>query len=359
MLNKDTRETIGIVLLNLGGPDSLEAVRPFLFNLFSDREIIRLGPSFLQKPIARLISRFRSQKTARMYSLIGGKSPILDITTAQGEALQECLNTAVEKLRSSEDKTSQLPGSVPSQTCFKVYIGMRYWHPFIKDTVQNIFKDGVQHIIVLTLYPQYSVATTGSAVSEFKRAVGKLRPPDTGLRIQYIEQWYDFPPYIDAVSDLIYNSISSFPEEGIDILFSAHNLPEKFVSNGDPYIEHTKCTVQEVMKRLSAEPYNITGLKWHLAFQSKSGPVPWMKPTTDEIIVKLAGEGIRNLLVVPISFVSDHIETLYEIDMLYHQLAARHGVTLKRCQSLNTTEKFINTLKEIILQKVSTQEEET
>jgi ferrochelatase len=291
-----------------------------------------------------------------MYSLIGGKSPILDITTAQAEALQKSLNTEVEKLRSSKDKTSQLPSSLPSQARFKVYIGMRYWHPFIKDTVRKIFEDGVKHIIVLTLYPQYSVATTGSAVSAFKRAIERLRITDSGFLVQYIEQWYDFPLYIDAVSDLIYNSISLFPEEKIDILFSAHNLPEKFIRDGDPYVEHTKCTVQEVMKRLSAEPYTITGIKWHLAFQSKSGPVPWMKPTTDEVIVKLAGEGIRNLLVVPISFVSDHIETLYEIDILYHQLAAQHGVTLKRCKSLNTTGKFINALKELIFQKVSARE---
>ncbi|TNF53555.1 ferrochelatase, partial [bacterium] len=190
------------------------------------------------------------------------------------------------------------------------------------------------------------------------RAVEGLQIKESTLQIQYIQEWYDFPPYIDAVSDLIYSGISSFQEEKIDILFSAHNLPEKFIRDGDPYVEHTKCTVQEVMKKLSAEPYNITGMRWHLAFQSKSGPVPWMKPSTDEVVVKLAGEGIRNLLVVPVSFVSDHIETLYEIDILYHQLAARHGITLKRCQSLNTTGKFINALKELILQKVSAQEGE-
>jgi ferrochelatase len=293
-----------------------------------------------------------------MYSLIGGKSPIFDITTAQAEALEISLNTEVEKLKSSEDKTSQLPSFLPSQTRFKVYIGMRYWHPFIKDTVQEILEDGVKQIIVLSLYPQYSVATTGSSVSEFKRAVEGLQTEGSILQIQYIEQWYDFPPYIDAVSDLIYNGISLFQEKKMDILFSAHNLPENFIRDGDPYVEHTKCTVQDVMKRLSAEPYTITGIRWHLAFQSKSGPVPWMKPATDEVIVRLAGEGIRNLLVVPISFVSDHIETLYEIDILYHQLAARHGVTLKRCRSLNTTETFINALKELILQKVLAREGE-
>jgi len=169
----NNKETTGVLLLNLGGPDSLKAVRPFLYNLFSDREIIKLGPAFLQKPIAFLISSLRAKKTAGMYSLIGGKSPILDITTAQAQALEKALNDSSLNLH-------------PSSLSFKVYTGMRYWHPFIKDTVEKILQDGIKHLIVLSLYPHYSKATTGSAIAEFKRAVENFRIPHSAFRIQYI-----------------------------------------------------------------------------------------------------------------------------------------------------------------------------
>ena len=156
-LKEDKEIRKGVLLLNLGGPDSLEAVRPFLFNLFSDREIIKLGPSFLQRPIAWMISRLRSRRTKTMYRLIGGKSPILSITTAQAEGLEKALNK-----RGEQDKKNLK---------FKVYIGMRYWHPFIKDTVQKMVHEGVKDIIVLALYPHYSKATTGSSMNDFKRCI--------------------------------------------------------------------------------------------------------------------------------------------------------------------------------------------
>ncbi len=321
------REITGILLLNLGGPDSLKAVKPFLYNLFSDREIIRLGPSFLQRPIAWLISSLRSSKTEHMYKTIGGKSPIRDITEAQAKALEKSLN-------SSHD--------------FKIYIGMLYWHPFIADTVDKVLDEGIKRLIVLTLYPHYSKATTGSAITEFKRVI---RGRD--INVQYIEQWYDFPPYIDSLAELVYRGISEFDINDIHLLFSAHSLPETFIKEGDPYVDHVKATIKEIMRRFSRDPYNISGLHWHLAFQSKSGPVKWLQPATDETIIKLAKTGVKNVFVVPISFVSDHIETLYEIDILYKELAAEHGVTLKRCHSLNTSEKFIAALKELVLSKIT------
>ena len=315
-------------MLNLGGPDSLQAVRPFLYNLFSDREIIRLGPPFLQKPIAWLISTLRSKKAESMYSLIGGKSPILDITMSQAEALEKELN----KTTSGEPR-------------YKVYIGMRYWYPFIKETVNNILKDGVSRLIVLSLYPHYSKATTGSSVDDFKRVIGK------DINIDYIEQWYDFPAYIDSLADLIASGTDEFRESGFDILYSAHSLPQSFIDEGDPYLDHIKQTINKVNERLAEEPYNITDLKWRLSFQSKTGPVKWLEPSTEETINKLSEEGCRNLFVVPISFVSDHIETLYEIDIQYKELAEEKGINLKRCASLNISEKFISALKELIINK--------
>jgi ferrochelatase len=158
--------TTGVVLLNLGGPDSLEAVRPFLFNLFSDRDIIRLGPAFLQKPIARLISNLRSKKTREMYSQIGGKSPILDITRAQAVALENVLNESAERRAQNTYNLASTHGAKK----YKVYIGMRYWNPFMRDTVREILEDGVKDIVVLSLYPHYSKATTGSSISDFKKS---------------------------------------------------------------------------------------------------------------------------------------------------------------------------------------------
>jgi len=246
--------------LNLGGPDSLQAVKPFLYNLFSDREIIKLGPSFMQKPLAWLISTVRSHKTRKMYSLIGGKSPILDITKAQAELLEKALNG--------------LRFTVHGSRLFRVYTGMRYWHPFIKDTVDEILKDGIRHIIVLTLYPHYSRATTGSAIAEFKKAIERFTVHGSRFTVKYIEQWYDFPPYIEAITELINKGLSGFNEtdeiprpdrfgtrndnsgrlhgkEDITLLYSAHNIPKTFIKKGDPYLEHIKSTITAVNKRLS------------------------------------------------------------------------------------------------------------
>jgi ferrochelatase len=338
--NKDNSETIGVVLLNLGGPDSLQAVRPFLYNLFSDRDIIKLGPSLLQKPIAWLLSTLRSKKTAGMYDLIGGKSPILDITTAQAEALEKELNEGSGIRSAGPDSKGQGSG-----VNFKVYIGMRYWHPLMEETAKKIIENGITRLIVLSLYPHYSKATTGSSVADFKKTI-------TGedLKIQYIEQWPDFPPYIDALAELVAGGISKLEGNEFDLLYSAHSLPKSFIDEGDPYLNHIKTTIEKVNKRLSGEPYNMTGLNSLLSFQSKTGPVKWLEPSTEETIIMLSKGGCKNLLVVPISFVSDHIETLYEIDILYKELAAKHGINLIRCRALNTSDKFILAMKELVLE---------
>ncbi|MBI4653839.1 MAG: ferrochelatase [Nitrospirae bacterium] len=371
MLVPEHSDPIGILLLNLGGPDSLQAVKPFLYNLFSDREIIKLGPAFLQKPLARLISDLRSKKVEKMYSLIGGKSPLLDITMAQAEALEKALN------KKSEVKNSSLV-TRHSSLSFKVYIAMRYWHPFISDTVKEIIKDGVKHLVVASLYPHYSRATTGSAISEFKRVVTRLMPHVSRLTIQYIEQWYDFPPYIEALAGLIHNGISKFNEdhssptplpdtsgegargrvENVDILYSVHSLPQSFIDEGDPYLEQIKATITAINSSLVIEPAlslskgHSSLVRWHLSFQSKTGPVKWLEPATDKTIIRLANEGCKNLFVVPISFVSDNIETLYEIDILYKEIAEKHGINFRRCEALNTSEKFIEVLKELVLTNV-------
>lgn len=323
----------GILLLNLGGPDSLTAVRPFLFNLFSDREIIRLGPSFLQGPIAYLISSFRAGKTEKAYGLIGGKSPIRDITFAQAEALETALN----------QKQASAAGDKPAR--LKVFVAMRYWHPLIGEVVPELYKNGIRRLIVLSLYPHYSVATTGSSLSKL-RDVSRKYPIETFN----ILSWFDHPLYIDALIGSIEEGMKLFgmrsagaagTASDVHVLFSAHSLPVKFIEEGDPYAEQTKGTINAITKRLD--------IKWSLSYQSKSGPVKWLGPSTDQMIEELAGKGVKDLLVVPISFVSDHIETLYEIDILYKEMAKKLGMRLERAASLNTSRFFISALQNIVL----------
>ncbi len=347
------RKTIGILLLNLGGPDSLQAVRPFLFNIFSDREIIRLGPPFLQRPIAWLMSRLRSRKTEEMYRRIGGKSPILGITTAQAKALEKALNErhgetetrgngATEKGIQGESEIQNFvasPSHRVSASSFKVYVGMRYWRPFIEDTMAQMYYDGIRTVLALSLYPHYSLATTGSAERRFK-AVIRQYPIESFC----VSSWYNHPIYVEALVESIKEGLTSFRDTDAEVLFSAHSLPLNIIESGDPYVSHIAATIEEVAKR--------TNVPWHLAYQSKSGPVRWLEPSTEDKIRELAEKGVRNLLVVPISFVSDHIETLYEIDILYKNFAERLGMTLVRAESLNTRPLFIKALDDIVRKSV-------
>ncbi|MFI5294543.1 MAG: ferrochelatase [Thermodesulfovibrionales bacterium] len=328
---------IGILLLNLGGPDSLGAVRPFLFNLFSDREIIRLGPSFMQKPLAYLISTMRHKKTEGYYRLIGGKSPIFEITNKQARALEKALNE--QSVISSQLDQPSTFSLQPSS--FKVFIGMRYWHPSIEATVPEIFHQGIKRVIALGLYPHYSIATAGSSFSKMNEVVSRFP-----VEVFTISSWHDHPLYIESLVEKIQRGMDFFHsregvrEDNVHVLFSAHSLPKKFIEEGDPYVEQIKGTIDEITKRAKIE--------WDLSYQSKSGPVEWLEPSTDEMIKELAGRGVKNLLVVPISFVSDHIETLYEIDILYKDMAKSLGMRLERAESLNTSPLFISALAEIV-----------
>ena len=333
-----------VLLLNLGGPDSLGAVKPFLFNLFSDREIIRLGPSFLQKPIAYLISSLRGKKTEEFYSLIGGKSPICDITFAQAKALEEALNkSGVSNQESGENDPSRLTSHVSRS--LKVSVAMRYWHPLIEKVVPELYDSGIRRLIVLSLYPQYSVATTGSSLNKLREVTEKY-----GIEIFSILSWFDHPLYIDALVDEIRKGLKAFNSSlithhsslsEVHVLFSAHSLPVKFIEEGDPYVDQIKGTIKEITKKIN--------ISWSLSYQSKSGPVQWLGPSTDKEIEDLAEKGIKNLLVVPVSFVSDHIETLYEIDILYKKMAEALGMRLERTASLNTSPLFISALRDIVL----------
>ena len=315
------QENIAVVLLNLGGPERLEDVEPFLFNLFSDRMIIRLGPAFMQKTIARFISRRRAPKSSQTYAKIGGGSPLGKITADQATALEK-----------------DLAGSGP----FKVAVAMRYWHPRAKETLAQLQKENIRRIIALPLYPHYSIATTGSSVADLVEA-GKLISPD--FEIATIEPWPVQPEYINALAATIKKGVELFGGKELQVVYSAHSLPAKFIQEGDPYVEHLKQTIQAVE--------SITAMPGKLCFQSRSGPVEWLSPSPPDMLKQLAEEGCKNVLMVPISFVSDHVETLYEIDMLYHDMAQDLGIRMERTVSLNCIPEFIDALKELVLKKIS------
>ncbi|MBF0457649.1 MAG: ferrochelatase [Nitrospirae bacterium] len=319
-------ETIGVLLLNLGGPDTLEAVRPFLYNLFSDRLIIKLGPPFMQKPIAAMIAATRAEKSRSMYAQIGGGSPLSRITTAQAEALSNCLN---------EDVSNNQPP-------FAVFTGMRYWAPYIEDAVKTACDAGIREFVALSLYPHYSLATTGSSYAELERALSKKKYP---VHCRYIRSWPDNALYIAALSELINEGIAGFEGRRPHIIFSAHALPEYFITQGDPY-------VAEINKTIDALMPTVKDYETHLSYQSRSGPVKWLAPSTEATIETLASSGVRDTLIVPISFVSDHIETLYEIDIYYKDFALKRGIILKRVKSLNTHPVFIQALKALILEEL-------
>ncbi|SDZ81750.1 ferrochelatase [Desulfuromusa kysingii] len=311
---------IALILLNMGGPDSLEAVEPFLYNLFSDRELIQLpAGALLQKPFAKLISHFRAKKVVENYRTIGGQSPLLEWTKKQAEGTAKKLGDR-----------------------YKPYVVMRYWHPRVEPVLAEIKAAGIETAVVLSMYPHYTGATTGSSINDFKRAVTKVYPE---LECQFIAEWYDWPNYLEALANRINSGLDNFHDlmrSEVQILFSAHALPQKFIDRGDPYRKHVEETVQGVMQRVGC-------YDWSIAYQSRSGPVKWMEPGTEEVLHELAEAGHRAVLMVPISFVSDHIETLEEIDIQYHDLAVSLGlVNFCRAPSLNDGDDFLDALAELV-----------
>lgn len=316
---------VGVLLLNLGGPDELDDVRPFLYNLFSDPEIIRLPFTWLQKPLAWLISTSRSQKSQDNYRQIGGGSPLRKITEEQALALQAKLQ------QQGEDAN--------------VYIAMRYWHPFTEEAIVRIKRDQVDRLVVLPLYPQFSISTSGSSF----RLLEQLWKEDQSLQaIKHttIASWYQKPGYLQAMADLIAQELdkSEHPEQ-VHIFFSAHGVPISYVEEaGDPYQKEIEESVALIMQTLGRSNQHS------LAYQSRVGPVEWLQPYTEDAIINLAAQGIKDLLVVPISFVSEHIETLQEIDMEYREVAESAGIhNFHRVPALNTHPVFIQALADMVV----------
>ncbi len=315
--------------MNLGGPERIQDVGPFLYNLFSDSEIIRLPLPAFQKPLAWLISTLRSKKSQKAYLSIGGGSPLRRITEQQARELQSQLR------QRGFDATS--------------YVAMRYWHPFTESAVADLKADGVTQVVVLPLYPHFSISTSGSSFRELRR----LRQSDTDfqqLPMRCIRSWYDNTGYIRAMAELISKKIKmcDMPQNA-HIFFSAHGVPRSYVEEaGDPYQSEIEKSVSLIISDLE----NLLGYKnpFSLAYQSRVGPEEWLKPYTEDVIEQLGRNKTRDLIVVPISFVSEHIETLEEMDIEYRNLAIKYGIrNFRRVRALDTYPLFIEGLADLVV----------
>ncbi|MFN8669325.1 MAG: ferrochelatase [Gemmatimonadaceae bacterium] len=306
------RAPTAIVMMNLGGPETLDDVEPFLLRLFADREIIQLP---LQSKLGPFIAKRRAPKVRKLYEAIGGGSPIRWWTEVQGQGL-------VKRL----DRLS------PETAPHKFYIAFRYTSPSSDDALRQMKADGVKRAIAFTQYPQYSCATTGSSLNELWRAAKRLDLSDA-FEWSVIDRWPTHPGFIAAMTDTVRQGLEQFdPADRDDVLllFSAHSLPMSVVNRGDPYPQEIGASVHEVLKALG------TSHQYLLAYQSEVGPVSWLGPSTEEVIKGLASKKRRNILVIPIAFTSDHIETLSELDREYGELAHQLGIpNFKRAPAMN------------------------
>jgi ferrochelatase len=323
-------ESTAVVLFQLGGPDRPEAVEPFLYNLFCDPDIIDLPGAFLiRKKLAKLISTLRAPKVVELYRQIGGKSPILDQTE--------------EQARSIKSHLAQMGIDIP------VYIAMRYWHPMTDEVLARLIREGVGQLILLPLYPHYSKATTGSAMNELLRI---LKRDNQGGRLRYtlIHSYPEHPMYIKALTERIKDTLIKFDPKvrnQVYLIFSAHGTPLKLVREGDPYSHQVRLTYEAVMNMGNFDLPSV------LCFQSKVGPQRWLEPSLVNTIEKLAGDGVKQMLIIPISFVSEHIETLSEIGIEARHQANSLGVeNFEVMPALRVHPRFIQCLAELILDKL-------
>ena len=317
-------EPLGVVLLNLGGPDSLAAVEPFLRNLFADPDVIQLPPvvRWFQPLFARLVAKGRGPKARAAYEQIGGRSPIAEESQAQADAVAVALSG--RGLRAQG------------------VVAMGCWHPFSDEAVARLAEAGIRRAVAVPLFPHYSRSTTGSSFVALDRAVKKARAP---LEIARVDRYPAAPGFLDAIAERVRAAAATVPLEDRDrvpVLFSAHGLPEAYIQRGDPYLDDVRTTVAAVAARLAL------GARARLCFQSRVGPQRWLGPTTEETLDAVAKEGHRSVVVVPVAFTGEHIETLQEIDILYKDHAARAGITcFARARTVGTHPSFIAALADL------------
>jgi ferrochelatase len=310
---------VGVVLFQLGGPDTLDAIEPFLFNLFCDPDIIdfpfaRLG----RKPLAKLISSTRAKKVQHHYSVIGGGSPIRRFTEQQARALQ-----------------LKLTESGMDARCF---VAMRYWHPFTAEAIAQLRAAKCDEVVLFPLYPQYSSTTTGSSLNEWRRLFHDEIP------VHCVDTFYQNELYLEAVVEKLDDALARFPDpQQADIVFSAHSVPVSVIEQGDPYQRQIEETVELIMQRGGWRN------RYRLCYQSKVGASKWLQPSLRRTLIDLRDEHVREVCVVPISFVSDHVETLGEIDHEAREQARKLGIErFEMSSGLNDSPTFIAALAELV-----------
>jgi protoporphyrin/coproporphyrin ferrochelatase len=314
---------LGVLVFNLGGPETLRDVKPFLYQLFSDPEIIRIKWTPLRKTVAWTIATLRRKKSEGYYAQIGGGSPLRKLTQEQASALQTEL-----KSRGIDART---------------FMGMCTWKPFLSEAADEAARSDIDRLVILPLFPHYSFTTTRAGTEVLKRLV-EARPALKKLNTTWISTWAEHPAYIESFALAIERELVKFAEpDKARLLFSAHSIPESYVREGDPYLTQTQRSVELIMDRLGRRN------DYELSFQSRIGPVKWLEPATNDVITRYGKEGVHNVLVVPISFVSEHIETLYELDILYKKVAEDAGVkNFRRVPALNSDPAFIRALADIV-----------
>ena len=311
-----------IILFNLGGPDKIENVKPFLFNLFNDPAILNL-PTLLRYPLAKLISNRRAPVAKKIYEELGGSSPILKLTKEQSRALEVKLNQT-----QTEDK-------------YKCFVVMRCWNPRAKEVIKNVQLYNPNEVILMPLYPQYSAATSGSSIKEWKDVCKKNNYNVKTSTICCYPTDFNF---INAHTKEIVEKIKDL--KNFKLIFSAHGLPEKNIKNGDPYQWQVEQSVKKIVESLNDE-----NLDWVLSYQSRVGPLKWIGPSTEDIIVENAKIG-KHIVLVPIAFVSEHSETLVELDIEYKEIANANGCkNYTRVPALGINEDFIKAISELIIKK--------
>ena len=311
-----------VILFNLGGPDKLENVEPFLFNLFNDPAILNL-PAFLRYPLAKLISNRRAPTAKKIYKELGGSSPILQLTIEQSNALEKKLNES--------DHNND----------YRCFIVMRCWHPRAEDVINKVKAYNPEEVVLLPLYPQYSAATSGSSINEWKEVCKKNNyRTKTSTICCYPTDNFFIKSHVEGIRKKVKNL------ENYKLIFSAHGLPQKNIKDGDPYQWQVEQSVEKIVNNLG-----IKKLDWVLSYQSRVGPLKWIGPSTDDIIIENSKLG-RKIVLVPIAFVSEHSETLVELDIEYKELADVNGCSeYIRVPALGTDLNFINSLSSLIVNK--------
>jgi protoporphyrin/coproporphyrin ferrochelatase len=316
---------IGLVVMNLGGPSSLDDVEPFLRRLFGDPDVIQLGwLSFLQPLLARTIAKRRGPLSRAAYQQIGGRSPIREETTAQADAV------AAELARRG--------------LAVKPVVAMAAWHPFAEEALGALAAQGIERAIALPLYPHESRTTTGSSLNQLEHA--RARQAGAAIEIAAIRRYPDADGYVRAVVERVEDAIATLPAEHratAPVMFSAHGLPEAYIKRGDPYLDDVRLTVETVSRRLGL------GARARLCFQSRVGPQRWLGPTTEAVLDELAAAGTPAVVVVPIAFTGEHIETLQEIDILYKDRATHAGIVhFARARTVGCHPAFIAALADLV-----------